>query len=138
MGAMHDQTFPESEESPERRTARALEALKYEQSAGLGFRRRSRQALGDAYGNPEEHQVHREMTRAEVVGGFMAALAIVLGAAAVLYKPLLLGFLALIFGTFGLIGDQPSRIARVGFIVAGIGWSVGMLLAIFVINNAVW
>lgn len=135
----HDSTFPESAESPDQRTDRALEALQYEEKAGLGFRRRQRAAIGDPYAEPERYQVDREPTSGELWAGMLAGIGAVLGFGAIFYKPLLLGFVAVLFTIFGSLGDgAPARIARWSFIVVLIGVSLGMLLSIFVTKSAVF
>jgi hypothetical protein len=136
---MHDQKFPESEESPERRTERAVEALEYEQSAGLGFRRRLTNAMGNPYASAEEHQVDREPSQGELWANLAAGVGLILGIAALFYKPLLVGFLAAVFIVLGTLGDsQGSKISRVALPVAATCFFFGMLLAIFVTEKAVW
>jgi len=136
---MHDSRFPDSSEAPERRTDRALEALRYEERAGLGFRRRQRNPLGDPYAEPERYQVDREPTAGELWAGLLAGIGAVLGFGALFYKPLLLGTLALVFLTLGSLGDgQGSRIARHGLWVAATCFFLGMLIAIFVTKQRVW
>ncbi len=135
----HDSTFPDSAESPERRTDRALEALQYEERAGLGFRRRQRGAVGDPYAEPERYQVTHEPTSGELWAGMLAGLGAVLGFAAIFYKPLLLGALAVLFTVLGSLGDGgAARVARAGFIMTLIGVTIGMLMAIFVTKSAVF
>jgi hypothetical protein len=116
-----------------------LEALEYEERAGLGFRRRERAPIGNPYADPERFQVHREPSSGELWAGLLAGSGMVLAIAAVFYKPLLLGALALVFIILGSLGDgQPSRIARWGFITLLITVSIGMLLSIFVTHMAIW
>lgn len=128
----HDSTFPDSPEAPERRTDRALAQLQYEERAGLGFRRRQRKPLGNPYAEPERYQVTREPTAGELWAGVLAGIGAVLAVAAIFYKPLLLGTLAVILTVIGSLGDgQPSRIARAGIVLAAVGATLGMLMAIF-------
>lgn len=135
----HDSTFPDSAESPERRSERALEALQYEERAGLGFRRRQRSAIGDPYAEPERYQVDREPTTGELWGGMLAGLGLVLGLAAIFYKPLLLGAFAAFLVMLGSVADgQSARIARWGLVVVLVGVTIGMLLAIFVTRTSIW
>ena len=135
----HDSTFPDSPEAPDKRTDRALEALQYEEKAGLGFRRRERSAIGDPYGEPERYQVDREPTAGELWAGMLAGIGAVLGFSAIFYKPLLLGFVAVIFTILGSLGDgAASRIAKWAFITVTIGVSLGMLIAIFVTKKSVF
>jgi hypothetical protein len=135
----HDSSFPDSAESPERRTDRALEALQYEERAGLGFRRRQRKAMGNPYGEPERYQVTREPTSGELWAGMLAGLGAVLGFAAIFYKPLLLGAIATALVVLGSIADgQAAKIARWGFVTVMIGVTLGMVMAIFVTQGALW
>ena len=135
----HDSTVPDSPEAPERRTDRALEALQYEEKAGLGFRRRTRTPMGDPYAEPERYQIDREPTAGELWAGMLGGIGAVLGFGAIFYKPLLLGNVAVIFAVLGSLGDgAPSRVGRAAILVAGLGTLLGMLLAIFVTKSAIW
>lgn len=135
----HDSTFPDSEEAPERRTDRALAALQYEEKAGLGFRRRQRTPLGDPYAEPERYQVDREPTSAELWAGMLAGIGAVLGFGAIFFKPLLLGTIAVIFVMFGALGDgAPSRVAKWGALITAAGFTIGMLMSIFVTKAPIW
>jgi hypothetical protein len=135
----HDSTFPDSTEAPESRTDRALAALQYEEKAGLGFRRRKRGAMGDPYAEPDRYQVDREPTAGELWAGMLAGLGAVLGFGAIFYKPLLLGTIAVILTVLGSMGDgAPARVAKWAAIVAGLGFTIGMLMSIFVTDKAIW
>ena len=135
----HDSTFPDSAESPQQRTDRALEALQYEEQAGLGFRRRQRAPIGDPYAEPERFQVDREPTSGELWAGMLAGIGAVLAFGAIFYKPLLLGFIAVIFTILGSLGDgAAARIAKWAFIMVLIGVTTGMLMAIFVTKGSVF
>lgn len=135
----HDASFPASPEPPERRTDRVLASLEYEERAGLGFRRRRHQPLGDPYAEPERYQVDREPTAGELWAGMLGGVAAMLGFSALFYKPLLLGTLAVIFAILGSLGEgQASRVARWAMLVAGICFVLGMLMSIFVTNTALW
>lgn len=128
---MHDETFPQSQESPERRTARAVEALEYEEKAGLGFRRRKvGERAGNPYGSPEQYDVNAPVTGGQVLGSYLSAMAIILGAGAIIYKPLLLGSAAGLLALLGTIGGSNDRVTRLGVIVSCTGFSLGMLIAI--------
>jgi len=138
-GMSHDSTFPESPETSDGRTERALEALRYEERAGLGFRRRQRKAIGDPYAEPERFQVDREPTAGELWAGLLAGIGAVLGFSALFYKPLIMGTLAVMFTVLGSLGDgAPSRIAKWGMTVAGFCFFFGMVLSIFVTNKSLW
>lgn len=135
----HDSTFPDSAESPERRSERALEALQYEERAGLGFRRRNRSAIGDPYQEPERYQVDREPTSGELWAGLIAGTGLVLGLAAIFYKPLLLGAIAAFLVIVGSVADgQAARIARWGFVTVLVGVTTGMLMSIFLTRAPLW
>lgn len=135
----HDQKFPDSPEAPDQRTARALEALEFEEKAGLGFRRRQRKPIGNPYGEPERFQVDREPSNGELWAGMLAGMAAVIGFGALFYKPLLLGTVALVLAVAGSLGDgQPARIARWAMIIASICFFLGMVLTIFVTHKAAW
>lgn len=135
----HDSAFPDSPESPEQRSERALEALQYEERAGLGYRRRQRGAIGDPYAEPERYQVDREPTSGELWGGMLAGMGLVLGLAAIFYKPLLLGAVAAFLVVLGSIADgQSAKIARWGFVTVLVGVTIGMLMSIFVTRTPIW
>ena len=135
----HDSTFPDSSESPAQRTDRALEALQYEEKAGLGFRRRERAPIGDPYAEPERFQVTREQTSGELWAGMLAGIGAVLGFGAIFYKPLLLGFIAVLFTILGSLGDgAPARVAKWSFIMVLVGVTIGMLMQIFVVKSSVF
>ncbi len=130
---MHDKHFPESEEAGETRTQRAMDALAYEESAGIGFRRRAiGEQSGDPYAKPDSYLVSDdEVSAGQVLAGYLAGIAMVLGAAALVYKPLLLGTIAAITGISGAIaGGQAGRIAKLGLTIACFGYFFGMLFAI--------
>lgn len=136
---MHDRTFPDSPEPTERRTSRALEQLRYEEHAGLGFRRRERTPLGDPFAEPERYQVGGEPTAGELWAGMLGGMGAVLGFGAIFYRPLLLGTVAVILCILGTLGDgAPSRTARIGLVVASFGFMIGMLMSIFVTNQSIW
>jgi hypothetical protein len=127
---MHDQHFPESTESSEQRAARAVAALEYEESAGLGFRRR-RIGKGDPYGDPERYQVGHEATSGEILAGYLAGAGVVAGGLSLVMRPLLMGLIAIICLTLGSVGGgQSSRIAKVGLPIAMVCFFIGMLFAI--------
>ena len=135
---MHEHSFPESSESDEARTSRALAALEYEESAGLGFRRRT-QGVGDPYADPERHQIDRDVTSGEIFAGLLAGFGTVIGAMALVTRPLLLGMIAALLLAFGSIGGgQAARIARVGVAIAGVCFFLGMLIAIFLERPIAW
>ena len=135
----HDSSFPDSAEAPDQRTDRALEALKYEEKAGLGFRRRQRAPMGDPYAEPERYQVGAEPSAGQLWAGLLAGVGAVLGFGAIFYKPLLLGAVAVVFTVLGAIGDgEGAKIARWGFYTILVGVTIGLLMAIFVTEKAVW
>jgi hypothetical protein len=133
MTPMHDKHFPDSDEAGESRTQRAIDALNYEESAGIGFRRRSiGEQSGDPYGKPEAYIVGDDsVSGGQVLAGYLAAVAVVLGAGALVYKPLLLGTIAAIAGVSGAIAGGPAgRTAKTGLIIASFGFFFGMLFSI--------
>ena len=128
----HDAKFPESAESAEQRTQRAITALEIEESAGLGFRRRrSGESAGNPYAKPEQYRIGQPVGSGTVLAGMLAGLAWVLGIGSLLYHPLLLGTVALIAGISATIAGGPTaRTARNGLIVASICFFLGMIFAI--------
>lgn len=130
-GGTHEQTFPESSESPEARSARAVEALHYEERARLGFRRRLTQGIGDPFADPSVYQVGRELTTGQVVGSYMAGFGLILGGASLVFQPLLMMCIGVALCIAGLAaGGQAARIARMGLVVTGICWFLGMVFAL--------
>jgi hypothetical protein len=135
----HDSSFPDSTEAPDQRSDRALAALQYEEQAGLGFRRRQRSPLGNPYADPERFQVDREPTTGELWAGMLAGIGTVLGFAAIFYHPLMMSTIAVLFVITGSLGDgAPSRVARIGLVVAIVGFVLGMTMSIFVTHKALW
>lgn len=127
----HEQSFPDSTEPADRRTARAEAALEYEERARIGFRRRTAENLGDPWTTPETYQVDREPTTWELSGGFFAAIATVLGVAAIFYAPLPFSFLAVVLALLALsTGYRAAHAARRALVIASFGFVVGMLIAI--------
>jgi hypothetical protein len=130
---MHEHSFPESDESAEARSQRAVAALEYEERAQLGFRKRLH-GMGDPWRNPDRHQIDRDATRGELLAGYCGGAAIVLGAGAVFYKPLMLATLAIILGTCGAMSSsrQAAHLGKLGLIFACAGFTIGMLFSILV------
>ena len=130
MAPMHEHSFPESSESSERRSARAVAALEYEERAQLGFRRR-RMAAGDPWAAPDGFQVDREVSSGELIAGWFAGFGVAFGATALFLRPLLFGFLAVVCALVGLMGGgQAARTARVAMIIASICFFLGMMFSI--------
>jgi hypothetical protein len=128
---MHDATFPESAESPEQRSARAVTALEYEERAGLGFRRRERNAVGDPWAHPQAVQVDREESIGELFGAYLSGLGAVLGGLALVVCPLIFGSVGLVLAMGGVIGGgRGVRIGKVALVVSCFGFFLGMLFAI--------
>lgn len=130
---MHDQSFPTSDEDPAKRTERAIEALKYEESAKIGFRRRAMgEQAGDPYAHPDDYLVARgPVTGAQILANYLAGMSVVLGAAAIAYRPLLLAIIAALCGVMGSIGGgMAGRIAKLGIVISCFGFFIGMLVAI--------
>lgn len=128
---MHDETFPQSQEPVEKRSARFEKQLDWEESHGTGFRRRERGALGDPFGDSDLHVVDAEPTQAEIVGSWLAAFGTILGVATLVFKPLLLVFPALILILAGAaIGGIAGKVAKTGILVLSICFLIGMTYAI--------
>jgi hypothetical protein len=128
---MHEQRFPESPESPERRSARAVAQLEYEERAQTGFRRR-RHGQGDPWAAPDDFQVDREVTNGELFAGYLAGFAVVLACVALFLRPLLFAFLAVLFAIGGLIGGgQASKIAKMALVIGAFTFVLGMLFSIW-------
>ena len=127
---MHEHSFPESSEAPDDRSARAVDALQYEESAGLGFRRRAH-GMGNPYASPDDYEIGREVGIGELWGGLLGGFSTVLGAGALAYKPLVLGFLAVLCGVGAVIaGGSAAKVGRIGLTVACFGFFFGMIFAI--------
>src|SRR5687767_9345376 len=100
IAPMHEEHFPKSTEPSGRLADRFVAALEYEERAGLGFRR-----AGDDPGTTLPY-LRREgdvvfdshMSGGQILAGYMAAASLVLGACALVYKPLVLGTIALVMG----------------------------------------
>lgn len=131
MGAMHESSFPESAESPERRSARAVAQLEYEERAQTGFRRR-KHGMGDPWAAPDDYQVDREVGPGELFGGYLAGFAVTFGGVALFLRPLLFGFLCVVFALGGLIaGGNAAKTARIALMVGAGGFFFGMLFSIW-------
>jgi hypothetical protein len=128
---MHDETFPQSQEPADKRSARFEQQLHWEDSHGTGFRRRERGALGDPFGDTDLHVVDAEPTQSELVGSWLAAFGTMLGVATLVFKPLLLVFPAFMLIMAGAaIGGVAGKVARTGIIVLSICFLIGMTFAI--------
>lgn len=80
-----------------------------------------------------------EPTPGDLWAGLIVGVGAVLGFAAIFYRPLLLGTIALILVTIGSLGNgDASRIGRVALIVAIVGFTLGMLASIFVTHKPVF
>jgi len=134
---MHDQRFPESQESPEQRSARAVAALQYEERAGLGYRRRQYGA-GDPWAEPERHQIDKEIPGYELAAGLIAGLGAALAGLALVMLPLMMAFFAVLLAMVGLAaGGSAARIGKVAIIVACFTFFFGMMFAILT-ERPVW
>lgn len=128
---MHDSSFPQSEEAPDARTARAEAALRYEERAKLGFRKRKAHGGSDPWTDPEVHAVDHEQSLGELWGAYLGGVAVVFGILAFFWLPLFSGTVALFAGGAGTIaGGNSVKIARIGLIIACFGYFIGMLIAL--------
>ncbi len=126
---MHEQRFPESTESPDARTARALKALELEDSAGRGRRPDSPAA---PWGMWEDYRADADDSTAQLVGGYFAASGVVFGLVSLAVMPLLFAFLAFVGITFGTIlgGRNQQKLNFIAMIVASACFLVGMSFAL--------
>lgn len=130
---MHEQPFPPSDESPEQARERAVAALRYEEEAGLGFRRTA--AMGhDIQPYGEGSLVYGGIqvpTSGQILGSYLASIGLVFGVMAIFYKPLLLCTIGVACAVGGIVaGGQAERIGRWAFIALGVGFFLGMIIAI--------
>jgi hypothetical protein len=74
----------------------------------------------------------------ETFATLLASFAVVLGLAALVFRPFKPGFAAILLATLALcIAGERDRLARVALVVAGVGWLVGGVIAVLG-NHAVW
>jgi hypothetical protein len=74
----------------------------------------------------------------ETFASLFAAFAIVLGLAALVFRPFKPGFVAILLATFALcISGERDRLPRVALVVAGVCWLVGGVIAVLG-NQPVW
>jgi hypothetical protein len=68
---------------------------------------------------------------ADLVAGFLAAIAMVGGLIAVVEKPVLIGVFAIFVGMLAAaLADRTQRLAAAGVAVASLGWFVGMIVCV--------
>jgi hypothetical protein len=68
---------------------------------------------------------------ADLVAGFLAAIAMVGGLIAVVEKPVLIGVFAIFVGMVAAaLADRSRRLAAAGVAVASLGWFTGMIVCI--------
>jgi len=74
----------------------------------------------------------------EVVGGYLSALAIFIGAIAIAWHPLRLAPPAMLLAIVGAaMGARGSKLGMAGVAVAGIGFFLGMTIAV-VVSHPLW
>lgn len=127
---MHDKTFPESDEPVENASQRALKALEYENSAGLGFRRTEWQpGVSNEY-DPAA-VLEADETPGQLVAAYIAAAGMMAGLVAFAYKPLLFCFLAFLGATVGIAaGGTAGRIGKNAYMVIAAAFFFGMWFAL--------
>jgi hypothetical protein len=68
---------------------------------------------------------------ADLVAGFLAAIAMVSGLIAVVEKPVLIGVFAIFVGMLAAaLADRTQRLAAAGVAVASLGWFAGMIVCV--------
>ncbi len=74
----------------------------------------------------------------EVGATLLAALAICLGVAALLFTPFKPGFLGILCATLAnALASERVRLPRIAMVVAGVGWLLGGVLSVLA-DEAVW
>ena len=88
-------------------------------------------------GQPEIAE--RDDRAGEKVAGFLAALAMAMGALAVAYQPVKLGVPAIVIALVaaGMARDRFAPLARIAVLVATACWVLGMILAVLT-KNPLW
>ena len=83
--------------------------------------------------------VERDDGAAEKVAGFLAALALAMGALAVAYEPVKLGVPAIVVSLVaaGMARGRFAPLARIAVLVATACWVLGMILAVLT-ENPLW
>lgn len=67
----------------------------------------------------------------QIVAGYLSAIAVFGGLAALFYYPGRVGTSAIVIGLIAAgIGGTSRRFAAIGVLVAGVGWFFGMIIAI--------
>jgi hypothetical protein len=75
---------------------------------------------------------------ADLVAGFLAAIAMVGGAIAVAYRPVVIGVFAIFVGMLGAaLADRSQRLAAAGVAVASLGWLTGMIVCV-ITSRPLW
>jgi hypothetical protein len=68
---------------------------------------------------------------ADTVAGYLAALAMVGGAIAVVERPVLIGLFSIFVGfVAAALADRNQRLAAAGVTIASTGWLVGMIVCV--------
>jgi hypothetical protein len=69
---------------------------------------------------------------AELVAGFLAAVAMTGGAIAVAVRPVTIGVASILIGfVAAAMADRNRRLAAAGVTIASLGWLIGMIVAVF-------
>jgi hypothetical protein len=75
---------------------------------------------------------------ADVVAGFLAALAMVGGAIAVAQRPVLVGLFSIFVGFLAAaLAERNQRLAAAGVTIAAAGWLVGMIVCV-ITSRPLW
>ncbi len=127
---MHEQRFPKSDEPVDQQTSRAIAGLEYEDEAGLGFRR-----VGREFGVTNEFDPGARVETSESTGqlwaSYIAAAGVIAAVGSAVYRPLTLGFIAFLGALIGVAaGGRAADLGRLGFILLGIFFVIGMVFAI--------
>jgi hypothetical protein len=75
---------------------------------------------------------------ADIVAGYLAALAMVGGAIAVAYRPVLVGLFSIFVGFLAAaLAERSQRLAAAGVAIASVGWLAGMIVCV-ITSRPLW
>jgi hypothetical protein len=75
---------------------------------------------------------------ADIVAGYLAALAMTGGAIAVAYRPVLIGLFSIFIGfVAAALAQRNQRLAAAGVAIAALGWFTGMIVCV-ITSRPLW